>query len=79
MRRRTWDRHGMVVHRGRYHTRPFGVVGEWPSRHEDLGAMSAAESAANERRAAYRAWEAAQPCSGCGQPGPGHAPGCIWR
>lgn len=78
MSRGTWDRHGRVMQQGRWRTRPFGRVPDWPQRSEDLGAMQAAESAAQERRAQYRQQERQQPCGGCGAaPGFPHNLGCA--
>ena len=84
MSHRFRDRDGnLVVVQGRQVIRPFGSIPPWPMRtpaqQRDLDDMQAAESAANEQRAAYRRWEARQPCGGCGHAAPGHEPGCIWR
>ena len=46
------------LRQGQVHRVPF-PIGDWPERQDDLGRMQAAESAANEQRAAYRRWEAA--------------------
>lgn len=67
----------MVVRQGRVHRVPFPIR-DWPQRSEDLGAMQAAESAAQERRAQYRQQERQQPCGGCGAaPGFPHNLGCA--
>jgi hypothetical protein len=68
---------GMVIQTGRTRYRPAGPVLAWPERVPGLADMQAAEIAAQERRMAYRRWEASQPCGVCGQAAPGHAPGCF--
>jgi len=52
---------GDCTQQGRHRTRPVGPVPDWPQRQGGLHAMQAAESATNQRRAAFRAWEARQP------------------